>query len=107
MVGNLAVNDPTLTAGVVFYGRVPDLAKVPQIKAQLLMHYAGLDDRINADVPAFKEALDKAGVKYAAYTYDGAQHAFNNDTSAARYDAAAAKLAWDRTLEFFGKTLSG
>jgi carboxymethylenebutenolidase len=107
LIGKLAEADPTLTAGVIYYGMPPDLAKVPDIKAALLMHYAGLDERINANVPAFREALDKAGRKYDAYTYDGVNHAFNNDTSAARYDEKAAKLAWTRTMDFFGKHLTG
>lgn len=107
LVGRLAVEDPSLHAGVVFYGRAPDPAKVGDIKAKLLMHYAGLDERINADVPALRSALDAAGVEYTAHMYEGVNHAFHNDTSAARYDAAAAKLAWDRTMEFFRETLSG
>jgi carboxymethylenebutenolidase len=107
MIGRLATADPTLKAGVIFYGRTPDPAEAAKIKAALLMHYAGLDERINANVPAFKAALDAAGVKYTAHMYEGKNHAFHNDTSAARYDAEAAKLAWDRTMEFFGKHLSG
>jgi carboxymethylenebutenolidase len=107
MIGRLAVADPTLNAGVVYYGPPPPTEQVANIKAALLLHYAGQDERINANVPAFKEALDKAGVKYTVHMYEGKQHAFNNDTSAARYDAEAAKLAWDRTIEFFEKTLSG
>ncbi len=106
LVGRLATGDPTLNAGVVFYGRTPDATAVPNIKAALLLHYAGLDERINADVPAFKEALDKAGVRYELHRYEGANHAFHNDTSAARYDAAAAKLAWDRTIAFFTRELA-
>jgi carboxymethylenebutenolidase len=104
-VGQLAVNDPALNAAVVYYGRTPDSADVPKIKAPLLLHYAGLDERINAGVPAFREALDKAGVAYTLYMYEGAQHAFNNDTSAERYNPEAAKLAWDRTLAFFNEKL--
>ncbi len=106
LVGRLATGDPTLEAGVVFYGRTPDAAAVPNIKAALLLHYAGLDERINADVPAFQQALDKAGVRYELHRYEGANHAFHNDTSAARYDAAAAKLAWDRTIAFFTQELA-
>jgi carboxymethylenebutenolidase len=104
-VGQLAVNDPTLDAAVVYYGRTPDPAAVAKIKAPLLLHYAGLDERINGGVPAFQEALDKAGATYTLHMYEGAQHAFNNDTSAERYNAEAAKLAWDRTLAFFGEKL--
>jgi carboxymethylenebutenolidase len=107
MVGRLATADPSLNAGVVYYGRTPETDKVANIKAALLLHYAGMDERINANVPAFKDALDKAGVKYTLHMYDGKQHAFNNDTSAARYDAEAARLAWDRTIEFFRKNLGG
>jgi carboxymethylenebutenolidase len=104
-IGQLAVNDPTLDAAVVYYGRTPDPADVPKIKAPLLLHYAGMDERINAGVPAFRDALDKAGVSYELHMYEGAQHAFNNDTSAERYNPEAAKLAWDRTLAFFAEKL--
>lgn len=107
LVGRLAVADPTLAAGVVFYGSTPDLAGVANIKAALLLHYAGLDERINANVPTFQAALDQAGVRYTLNRYEGVNHAFHNDTSTARYDAAAAKLAWDRTVAFFDSTLKG
>lgn len=105
LVNQLAVNDPQLAAAVAYYGRVPDAADVPKIKAKLLLHYAGLDERINAGIPAFKAALDAAGIAYTMYTYEGVNHAFNNDTSAARYDEAAAKLAWERTIAFLKETL--
>jgi carboxymethylenebutenolidase len=105
-VGQLAVNDPTLDAAVVYYGRTPDPADVAKIEAPLLLHYAGLDNRINEGVPAFREALDKADVSYTLHTYEGANHAFNNDTSAERYNPEAAKLAWDRTLAFFAEQLT-
>ncbi|WP_436638007.1 dienelactone hydrolase family protein [Microbaculum sp. FT89] len=105
MVNELAVNAPDLAAAVAYYGRVPDAADVPRIKVRLLLHYAGLDDRINAGIPDFRAALDAAGVDYAMYTYEGVNHAFNNDTSAARYDEAAAALAWQRTIDFFKETL--
>lgn len=105
LVGRLATADPKLDAAVVFYGRVPPLVDVPRIKAALLLHYAGRDERINADVPAFQKALDAAGVRYTLNMYEDAEHAFHNDTSAARYDAAAAGLAWQRTVEFFERTL--
>jgi carboxymethylenebutenolidase len=104
-VGRLATADPKLNAGVVFYGRVPPLEDVPKIKAQLLLNYAGKDERINADVPAFQKALDAAGVRYTLHMYEGVEHAFHNDTSAARYNAEAAQLAWKRTVEFFDRTL--
>ena len=105
LVGRLAVADPKLDAGVVFYGRVPPLEDVPKIKAELLLHYAGNDARINADVPAFQQALQAAGVKYALHMYSGVEHAFHNDTSAARYNEAAASRAWQLTVEFFERTL--
>jgi carboxymethylenebutenolidase len=104
-VNQLAVSDPTLDAAVAYYGRTPDPAVVPKIKAPLLLHYAGLDNRINEGVPAFRAALDQAGVSNQIYMYEGANHAFNNDTSAERYNAAVAKLAWDRTLAFFAEKL--
>jgi carboxymethylenebutenolidase len=104
-IGQIAVTDPTLDAAVVYYGRTPDPADVAKIQAPLLLHYAGQDNRINEGVPAFREALDKAGVTYTLHMYEGAQHAFNNDTSAERYNPEAAKLAWDRTLAFFAENL--
>ena len=70
-----------------------------------MLHYAGLDERINAGIPAYKAALEAAGKDFTIYIYDGAQHAFNNDTSAARYDKAAADLAWGRTIAFFKEQL--
>jgi carboxymethylenebutenolidase len=105
LVNQLAVHDPTLDAAVAYYGRQPDAADVPKIKVPLLLHYAGLDTRIDEGIPAYKAALDKAGVSYQIYMYEGANHAFNNDTSAERYNAEAAKLAWDRTLAFFAEKL--
>jgi carboxymethylenebutenolidase len=105
LVGRLATADPKLNAGVVFYGRVPPVAEVPNIKAELLLNYAGKDERINADVPSFQKALDEAGVRYSLHMYQGVEHAFHNDTSTARYNAEAAQLAWKRTVEFFERTL--
>jgi len=105
LVGQLAVADPKLNAAVVFYGRVPPLADIPNIRAELLLHYAGNDARINADVPAFEKALQAAGVHYALHMYSGVEHAFHNDTSAARYNEAAAQRAWQLTVEFFDRTL--
>jgi carboxymethylenebutenolidase len=105
MVNQLAVSAPDLTAGVAYYGVAPPLYKVASIKAALILNYAGLDDRVNATRPPYEEALKKAGVSYTAYVYDGANHAFNDDTNAARYNEAAAKLAWQRTLDFFNATL--
>lgn len=97
----VAANPAGLTAAVVYYGRVVQDDRVPGIKVPLLLHYAGNDPNINAGIPGFRAALDKAGVAYTLHMYEGKQHAFNNDTSEARYDKAAADLAWDRTIAFF------
>jgi len=105
-VNNLAVADPSLKAGVAYYGRQPDAAKVAAIKAPLLLHYAGLDTNINPGIPAYEEALKAGGKDYKIYMYEGANHAFNNDTNAARYNQEAADLAWGRTLEFFKQHLA-
>jgi carboxymethylenebutenolidase len=107
MVGSLATASADLDAGVVFYGRTPPLDDVPKIRAKLLLNYAGLDDRINEGIPAFEAALKKANVAHTVHIYQGANHAFNNDTNPARYDAAAAQLAWNRTTEFLKTTLAG
>ena len=101
----LAVNYPNLKAAVSFYGRQPDAADVPKIKAAVQLHYGSLDERINAGIPAYEEALKKAGVKYELYMYEGANHAFHNDSAPNRYNEAAAKLAWQRTLDFYKKYL--
>ncbi len=106
IAGQVAVSEPELDAAVVFYGRTPPADEVRNIKAPLLLHYAGLDERINANVPAFRDALDRAGVRYELHMYEGANHAFHNDTSDARYSAEAAKLAWSRTVEFLKRELS-
>jgi carboxymethylenebutenolidase len=99
MVNALAVAGPTLRAGVAYYGAAPqDLAGAGQVKAKLLLHYAGLDDRINAMAPAWQAALKAAGVPFEAHVYAGVNHGFNNDTAAARYDKPAADIAWSRTL---------
>ncbi len=78
---------------------------MPKIKAALLLHYAGLDKHINRGIPAFEEALKKAKIQYQIYIYEGAQHAFNNDTSPERYNKEAAELAWKRTIAFFKEKL--
>lgn len=106
MAGALAVADPLLDAAVVYYGRQPDPAEVPRIRARLLLHYAGLDERINAGIPAFEAALKAAGLAYELHIYEGANHAFNNDTAAARYDPEAAALAWGRTVAFLRSALA-
>jgi carboxymethylenebutenolidase len=105
MVNRLAVSEPGLDAGVVYYGMSPPLDQVAAIRARLLLHYAGLDDRINQGVPSYEAALKAARKDYTLYTYPGVQHAFHNDTNAARYDAAAAKLSWERTVAFLGEAL--
>jgi carboxymethylenebutenolidase len=105
MVGELSVDAPDLDAAVVYYGRQPKATDVEKIKAPLLLHYAGEDARINEGIPAFEEALKKAQKKYTLYVYDGAQHAFNNDTSEARYSKPAAEQAWSRTIVFFKEYL--
>jgi carboxymethylenebutenolidase len=98
MVNQLAIASPDLAAGVVYYGSSPDPEQVSQIQARMLLHYAALDERINAGVPAFEEALQAAEVEYSVHMYEGVNHAFNNDTSSARYDEAAANLAFERTI---------
>jgi carboxymethylenebutenolidase len=105
MAGELAVNSPDLGAAVVYYGRQPQNADVPKIQAPLLLHYAGLDTRINEGIPAFEEALKKANKRYSLYMYEGANHAFNNDTSEARYNKQAAEQAWARTVAFLKEHL--
>jgi carboxymethylenebutenolidase len=105
MSNQLAVNVPDLKAAVPFYGRQPEAADVPRIKAAVQLHYGGLDERINAGIPAYEAALKQAGVAYELYVYEGAQHAFNNDTAPTRYNEAAAKLAWERVLRLFGEKL--
>jgi carboxymethylenebutenolidase len=106
MANNLAVHDPALKAAVAYYGRQPETSEVPKIKAAVQLHYGGLDERVNAGIPAYQEALKAAGIKHELYIYEGAQHAFNNDTAPTRYNETAAKLAWDRTLTLFKQTLS-
>jgi carboxymethylenebutenolidase len=105
MANQLAVNVPTLKAAVAFYGRQPDAADVSKIKAAVQLHYGGLDERINAGIPAYEEALKKNNISYEIYIYEGANHAFHNDTAPTRYNEAAAKLAWQRSLDFFAKHL--
>ncbi|KUG09888.1 dienelactone hydrolase family protein [Solirubrum puertoriconensis] len=105
MANQLAANDPKLNAAVAYYGRQPDAAAAANIKAHLLMHYAGQDERVNAGMATWEQALKAAGVRYEQYVYEAAQHAFNNDSSPARYNEAAAKLAWERTLRLFKEQL--
>lgn len=106
MVYELAIRIPdTIDAGVPFYGRQPDIAQVPRIKAPLLIHNGSLDERIVNAAPAFEKALKENGKKFTAYVYEGANHGFHND-STPRYDEAAAKLAWERTIAFFKEQLA-
>ncbi|MEO5909534.1 MAG: dienelactone hydrolase family protein [Pelobium sp.] len=105
LANDLAVNDPKLNASVAYYGRQPKAEEVAKIKAQMLLQYGGLDERINAGIPAYREALEANKVKHEIYIYEGANHAFNNDTSPTRYHAEVAKLAWERTLDLFSKTI--
>ena len=105
MVNLLAVSAPNLAAAAPFYGLVAPAADVPRIKAKLQLHYAGNDPRINAGIPEYEAALKAAGVSYEKFVYEGAEHAFLNDTGAARYDKAAAELAWSRTIAFLKANL--
>ena len=100
VVNFLATQLPDLGAGVPFYGSQPPAAEVPKIRSPLQIHYAGNDDRINSGAAAYDAALKSAGVKYESHTYAGTQHGFNNDTTP-RFDEAAARLAWQRTVAFF------
>jgi carboxymethylenebutenolidase len=100
MANVLAVHVPDLAAAVAFYGIQPAATDVPKIGAKLLLHYAGIDDRVNAGIPAYEAALKSAGVSYTKYVYDGTQHAFHNDTAGDRYNKEAADLAWHRTIAF-------
>ena len=102
-VNALAVAEPGLSAGVAYYGKQPSEADVAKIAAPLLLHYAALDERINAGIPAFEKALKANGKTYEIHMYDGVNHAFNNDTNAARYNKEAADLAWQRTVTFLKK----
>jgi carboxymethylenebutenolidase len=105
MVNRLAASSPQLDAGVAYYGRQIPAAQVPDIKAALMLHYAENDDGVNAGIAAYEAALKANNKKYTLYSYPGTQHAFNNDTGAARYNKAAADLAWSRTLAFFAENL--
>ena len=100
-----AVAYPELGAAVPFYGRQPDAADVPKIEAPVLLHFGELDERVNAGWPAYRDALDAAGKTYEAHIYAGANHGFHND-STPRYDAEAAELAWQRTIDWFNRYLT-
>ena len=105
MTNNVAVNTPDLDAAVPYYGGQPKAEDVAKIKAPMLLHYAGNDARINAGIPDFEAALKAAKIEYTLYVYEGAGHAFNNDSNPDRYNKEAAELAWGRTIEFFKKKL--
>jgi carboxymethylenebutenolidase len=105
-VNDLAAAAPvSLGAGVAYYGMQVPADKVAAIKAPLMLHYAGIDERVNAGIDAYKKALDDVGKKYEVFIYEGANHAFNNDTNAPRYNKDAADLAWKRTIEFLKKNI--
>jgi len=105
MTNNVAVGSPDLDAAVPYYGSQPKAEDVPKIKAPVMAHYAGNDERINKGIPAFEEALKKVGIEYQIFVYDGASHAFNNDSNPGRYHPESAKLAWERTIKFFKEKL--
>jgi carboxymethylenebutenolidase len=104
IVNMLATRVPDLAASVPFYGSAPNVEDVPKIKAAMLIHYAGTDERINAAWPAYEAALKASKIRYEAFVYEGTQHGFNNDTTP-RFDKAAAALAWKRTVDHFNKHL--
>ena len=105
MANQVAVNSPDVIAVVPYYGRQPASEDVPKIKASLLLHYAGLDEGINKGISAYEADLKKASINYKMYMYEGAQHAFNNDTNPGRYNKEAAQLAWQRTISFLKEKL--
>jgi carboxymethylenebutenolidase len=105
MTNHVAVNAPDLDAAVPYYGGQPKPEEVQKIKAPMLLHYAGNDERINKGIPDFEAALKQAKVEYQLYMYEGAAHAFNNDSNPERYNKEAADLAWERTIRFFKEKL--
>ena len=105
MTNQVAVNAPDLDAAVPYYGGQPKAEEVQKIKAPMLLHYAGNDERINKGIPDFEAALKSAGVQYQLFMYEGAGHAFNNDSNPERYNKEAADLAWKRTIAFFKEKL--
>jgi carboxymethylenebutenolidase len=106
VVNQAAVNVAELAAGVCYYGVAPDVLKTANIRAALIIHLAGIDDRVNSTYPAFEAALKSEERNAVIYRYEGVNHAFNNDTSLERYNKVAADLAWERTLAFMGKELA-
>jgi carboxymethylenebutenolidase len=107
MTNLLAEASSDLAAAVPFYGIAPPHPGVKDIKARLMMHYAGNDERVDATIPGYEAALEAAGVRYTKYIYPGVEHGFHNDTAGPRYNKAAARLAWSRTMAFFKETLTG
>ena len=105
MTNQVAVNSPDLKAAVPYYGSQPSAEDVPKIKASMMLHYAGEDERINSGIHAFEDALKKASIDYQTFIYEGARHAFNNDSNPGRYHEEAAKIAWKRTIAFFREKL--
>ena len=105
MTNQVAVHAPDLDAAVPYYGSQPAEEDVAKIRASMMMHYGALDQRINQGIPAFEKALRKYLVDYRIFIYEGAAHAFNNDTNPARYNKEAADLAWKRTIAFFKEKL--
>src|SRR5262249_37323110 len=101
VVNRMAVASPGLRAGVAYYRAQRTASEVPSIKAALLLHYAGLDEQIDAGIPAYEAALKENKKRYTIYIYPNVNHGFNNDTAGPRYDKPAADLAWSRTLAFF------
>lgn len=106
LANNLAVSDPKLLAAVAYYGTQPKAEEASKIKASVMLHYAGLDERVNAGIPAYEQALKQNNIDYKLFIYEGVNHAFNNDTSPTRYDETAAKLAWQRTINLFKQKLA-
>jgi carboxymethylenebutenolidase len=106
MANNLAVHDPKLLAAVAYYGMQAKTEDVPKIEASLMLHYGGLDERVNAGIPTYEAALKAHKKDYKLYVYEGVNHAFNNNTAPTRYNEAAAKLAWSRTIDLFKQKLS-
>jgi len=105
MSNKLAVADPKLLAAVAYYGTQPKAEDVKNIKATVMLHYGGLDERVNAGIPGYEQALKENNIDYKLYIYEGVNHAFNNDTSPTRYNETAAKLAWKRTIDLFKSKL--
>lgn len=105
-VNQIAVNAPDLLAAAPFYGPVPDAADVPKIKAKMMLHYAGNDNFVNPGIDPYRKALEAANIDHTVFIYEGANHAFHNDTAGARYNKEAAELAWSRTIDFMKANLA-